>query len=69
MMPYSLGKVNDIPVNFEEITDFLGILMIAHIDFCETKGFSPDANYKAESLNGFVRIYLLWQGQLTESSN
>jgi len=27
MMPYTLGKVNDILVNFEDILDFLGILM------------------------------------------
>jgi hypothetical protein len=33
MMPYSLGKVNDILVNFEEILDFLGILMVALILF------------------------------------
>jgi hypothetical protein len=31
MMPYTIGKVNDILVNFEEFLDFLGILMIALI--------------------------------------
>ena len=31
MMPYTLGKVNDILVNFEEILDFLGILMIGEM--------------------------------------